>query len=105
MARPPRLSNILKEPITFFCKDCEKIVKTYAVGRKFVYKCSICSTKNVAFGTEKALRGFYRVKEDASDTKSSEEVVKKEPKQTPPKEDSKIKASKKPENKKPAQKG
>lgn len=100
MARPPRLSNILKEPITFFCKDCEKIVKAYAVGRKFVYKCSICSTKNVAFGTEKALRGFYRVKEDASDTKTSEEVAKKEPKQTPPKE-----ASQKPENKKPTQKG
>lgn len=103
MARPPRLSNILKEPIVFFCKDCEKIVKAYAIGRKFVYKCSICSTKNVAFGTEKALRGFYRVKEDAPDTKTSEEVVKKEPKLSSPK-DSQSKSSEKTESKNPAQK-
>ena len=68
--RDAKISNILPEQIAFFCKDCEMIVKAYAVGRKFVYKCSRCSTKNVAFGTEKALRDFYRVK--------TEEEVKKE---------------------------
>lgn len=77
MARPPRLSNVLKEPVVFFCKDCEKIVDSRPIGRKFVYKCAKCGTNNVAFGTEKAIRGFYRVKED--DFKEpAKEMTKKE---------------------------
>ncbi|MFA6521063.1 MAG: hypothetical protein WCT53_01625 [Candidatus Gracilibacteria bacterium] len=49
--------------IVFFCKDCEKIIAGIKVGRKYVYKCPLCSTKNVAFGTEKSIRSFYHVKE------------------------------------------
>lgn len=47
--------------IVFYCKDCEKIVKGIKVGRKYVYKCPFCSTKNVAFGTEKSIKNFYNV--------------------------------------------
>lgn len=49
--------------IVFFCKDCEKIVVGVKVGGKYVYKCPLCGTKNVAFGTEKSIRSFYRVKD------------------------------------------
>ncbi len=49
--------------IVFFCKDCEKIVLGTKVGNKYVYKCPLCHTKDVAFGTEKSIKSFYRVKE------------------------------------------
>jgi len=49
-----------KSPIIFYCKDCEEIVDTIQVGRKYVYKCRKCGTKNVAFGTEKSLNTFFR---------------------------------------------
>lgn len=49
--------------IVFFCKDCEKIVVGTKIGNKYVYKCPVCHTKNVAFGTEKSIKSFYRVKE------------------------------------------
>lgn len=49
--------------VVFFCKDCEKIVVGIKVGGKYVYKCPLCHTKNVAFGTEKSIRSFYRVKD------------------------------------------
>mgnify|MGYP001559297280 FL=1 len=49
--------------IIFFCKDCEKIVAGIKVGRKYVYKCPACGTKNVAFGTEKSIKSFYHVGE------------------------------------------
>ncbi|MFH1533724.1 MAG: hypothetical protein ABID64_02230 [Nitrospirota bacterium] len=52
-----------KGPIIFYCKDCEEIVETYQVGRKYVYKCKKCGTKNVAFGTEKSLNTFFRLEE------------------------------------------
>ena len=48
----------------FYCKDCEKVVDVIPVGRKFVYKCAICKTKNVAFGTEKSIRNFFRVEKE-----------------------------------------
>ena len=57
------LASASKSPIIFYCKDCEKIVDTQKVGRKYVYKCGACGTKNVAFGTEKSVKSFFRVKE------------------------------------------
>jgi hypothetical protein len=61
----PYVSNVLKGTgIVFYCKDCEKIVDVIPVGRKFVYKCAICKTKNVAFGTDKAIRSYYRLPEE-----------------------------------------
>lgn len=52
-----------KGQVVFYCKDCEEIVETNRVGKKFVYKCKKCDTKNVAFGTEKSIRGFFRLDE------------------------------------------
>lgn len=49
--------------IVFFCKDCEKIIQGVKLGKKYVYKCPLCGTKNVAFGTEKSIKNFYHVKE------------------------------------------
>lgn len=51
-------------PIIFYCKDCEEIVDTHKVGGKYVYKCVKCGTKNVAFGTEKSIRGFFKIVEE-----------------------------------------
>jgi hypothetical protein len=62
----------LPAPIVFYCKDCEKIVLTKAVGRKFVYKCGICGTKNVAFGTEKSIVNYYRIEENEAPAKAEE---------------------------------
>lgn len=68
--------------IIFYCKDCEKIVDAQRVGRKYVFKCPICKTKNVAFGTEKSIKGFYHVKEEENEEISevSGEEEKKEEK-------------------------
>ncbi len=51
------------DPIIFYCKDCEDIVDVAQLGRKYVYKCKKCHTKNVAFGTEKSIRSFFRLEE------------------------------------------
>jgi len=53
-----------KGPIVFYCKDCEEIVSAEKIGKKYVYKCKRCGTKNVAFGTEKSIKSFFRVKEE-----------------------------------------
>lgn len=73
----PKLDNKLPEGVICYCKDCEKIVQTTPVGRKFAYKCSICNTKNVAFGSEKSIRNFYRIKEEGKVAPVLSEVEKK----------------------------
>jgi hypothetical protein len=79
----PQISNNLKAMgLVFYCKDCEKIVDVIPVGRKFVYKCAICKTKNVAFGTDKSIRNFFRLPEEdktAAAAAKSEPAVKAEP--------------------------
>jgi len=57
------VDNKLPADLVFYCKDCRKIVETTPVGKKFVYTCNICKTKNVAFGTLKSIKNFYRVAE------------------------------------------
>jgi len=50
-----------KNEIVFFCKDCNEIVETNRVGKKYVYTCKKCGTKNVAFGTRKSIDNFFRL--------------------------------------------
>jgi hypothetical protein len=79
-----------ESPIIFYCKDCEKIVDADKIGRKYVYKCGICGTKNVAFGTEKSIKSFFRVKEEVKVPEKKEVPKKEEVKAAPEKkEDSK----------------
>lgn len=49
--------------VVYYCKDCERIVDAHQVGRKYVYSCNICKTKNVAFGTEKSIRSYFHFDE------------------------------------------
>ena len=76
---PGRIFVENKLPITlvFYCKDCRKIVETTPVGRKFVYTCNICKTKNVAFGTLKSIMNFYRVPEGDQAAPAISEAEKK----------------------------
>lgn len=70
------IDNHFKANLVYFCKDCKKIVDTVPVGKKFVYTCKICKTKNVAFGTEKSIKKFYHVK-DGTDIGAMTEEEKK----------------------------
>lgn len=54
----------MPEAIVFYCKDCHQISGVRRVGKQYVYTCVQCGTKNVAFGTEKSIRSFFRIKEE-----------------------------------------
>ncbi len=86
MPKPQRVTNNLKGHVVFYCKDCEKIVDTKPVGRKFAYRCGVCGTKNVAFGTEKTIRAYYRFKDEDGEKPRAE---KKEKPEESPKEKAK----------------
>ncbi|PKL36537.1 hypothetical protein CVV38_01375 [Candidatus Peregrinibacteria bacterium HGW-Peregrinibacteria-1] len=49
--------------IVFYCKDCNEIVDTSRVGKKYVYTCAKCGTKNVAFGTHRSIVNYFRMDE------------------------------------------
>lgn len=73
----PKIENKLPPGVVAYCKDCEKIVEAVAIGRKFVYRCTICQTKNVAFGTEKSIKNFYHIKESGQIARPLSEEEKK----------------------------
>lgn len=60
-----------------YCKDCHKIVPAAPLGRKFAYRCTICQTKNVAFGTLKSIKNFYRIKEEGQSNQQEIQEEKK----------------------------
>jgi len=64
------------EKILYYCKDCRKFVDAHQIGHKYVFKCPICKTKNVAFGTEKSLKNFFHI-DDEEETEKKEEIKKK----------------------------
>lgn len=63
--------NKEEKEIVFYCKDCEQIVETEQLARKYVYKCKVCGTKNVAFGTNKSINSFFRISTDEKETKKA----------------------------------
>lgn len=75
-APPPKPAKPtgLPDGIVFFCKDCEKIGDVKREGSRYVYTCSTCGTKNVAFGTLRSIERFFRIKEKA---KKKEAMAKK----------------------------
>lgn len=66
-----------ENPIIFYCKDCEEVVETSRVMGKYVYKCKKCGTKNVAFGSEKSIRSFFKIDEREMKKKREEERAKR----------------------------
>ena len=73
---PIRVDNRLPKAMVFYCKDCKKVVDAVPVGRKFAYKCSVCQTKNIAFGSIKSIKNFYRIKDEGR-TKEQEVLEEK----------------------------
>lgn len=61
-----------KAEILFYCKDCAETVDTERCGRKYVYRCKKCGTKNVAFGTKKSIYGFFKIDEKAEKREEKE---------------------------------
>ncbi len=74
---PQKLENKLPEAMIYYCKDCHGIVQATPIGRKFAYKCNVCQTKNVAFGTVKSIKNFYRIKEEGRTTQQDVQEEKK----------------------------
>lgn len=66
------------DKILYYCKDCEKFIDGQQVGRKYVFRCPICKTKNVAFGTEKSLKNFFHIDEEKEEDKKKEKMSEKE---------------------------
>jgi uncharacterized Zn finger protein len=62
-AAAPQNSTGLSDKIVFYCKDCHDIRPVKRAGRRYVYTCSACGTKNVAFGTPRSIERYFRVTE------------------------------------------
>ncbi len=69
--------NKKESEIIFYCKDCAEIVDVIQCGRKYVYKCKRCGTKNVAFGTKKSIFGFFKLEEEDEETPKEEKAEEK----------------------------
>lgn len=55
-----------KTQILFFCRDCQKVVDSpEKQGGKYEYKCPLCHSDKVAFGTRAAVQDFFHIKEAA----------------------------------------
>lgn len=50
--------------VSFYCKDCEKIVETdRPKPNAYIFICKICGGKNVAIWTREWLKTAYKIKE------------------------------------------
>ena len=72
--------DVYGSAIKFYCKDCHEIVDAKQVGRKNVFRCAVCKTKNVAFGTEKSIKNFFHIEDEEPEEvkESAPEEAKKE---------------------------
>ena len=59
--------NEERGPVSFFCKDCNKIVETeqksHKKKKKYTFICTTCKSENVAIGTEEGLIEHYKLGE------------------------------------------
>ena len=55
--------------IIYYCRDCEKLVKPKRIGKKFKFSCAECKGDHVAFGSEVAIKKYYKIPEQEPETK------------------------------------
>lgn len=50
--------------IIYYCKDCKRIVDASSrKGKKnYSFSCKLCKGKEVAYGTEKSIISYYRIR-------------------------------------------
>lgn len=49
--------------VTFYCKDCEKIVETKRPNKKgYTFVCKECKSKNISVWTKAWIKTNYRIK-------------------------------------------
>ena len=60
----PNKGTGLPPAIVYYCKDCRALRDVKRDAHRYVYMCAACGTKNVAFGTLRSIKGFYRLKEE-----------------------------------------
>jgi len=48
--------------IVYYCNDCEKLVAPKRIAKKLKFSCSECKKSNVSFGTEVAIKNYYKIK-------------------------------------------
>lgn len=68
MAAPAKNSTGLPDSIVFYCKDCHKVAEVKRIGRRYAYTCSVCGTKNVAFGTFRSISQYFGVEAPSPQT-------------------------------------
>jgi len=50
-------------PVSFYCKDCKKIVETTRTHPdKYKYTCNVCSGSNIVIWTNEWLKSNYKIK-------------------------------------------
>ncbi len=55
--------NMDRWDVTFYCKDCEKIVKTERKNPKwYIFICKNCQSKNISIWTLQGVREKYKIK-------------------------------------------
>ena len=59
----------LSAKIIYYCQDCEKLIQSKRIGKKFRFSCPDCKGKNVAFGSEKSILNYYHIPAESSEEK------------------------------------
>ena len=56
--------NSERGKITFFCRKCEKVTPVTRIVKQYSFRCNICKSTQVAWGTTASIKSHYRIKEE-----------------------------------------
>lgn len=49
--------------ISYYCRECKKMVTPKRIGKKLSFKCSECDKAEVSFGTKDSIINYYNIKQ------------------------------------------
>lgn len=51
-----------EQKVVFYCSVCKKLVEPKRSGKSLKFFCSECGSERVAYGTEKSIINYFRIK-------------------------------------------
>jgi len=53
-------------PVSFFCRDCRKLVTTKKASKGITFVCAECGKKDISFGTRRSLTNHFHLNEEGA---------------------------------------
>lgn len=66
---PASVDQVEPRKLVFYCKDCHATVPAVQTKKKFYFRCKVCGSERISYGTLEGVHDHFRLNDEGKPTK------------------------------------